>query len=90
MRRLCKTDVFDLHYLHFLLHFNYYYYCFVGQVVWVGSSSLDIAVEVHRNLLDAGSSVPMLVPDTPSRVLSSIFTYVARDKLSGKAQKVNR
>lgn len=60
-----------------------------GQVVWVGSSSLDIAVEVHRNLPDS-CSVPMLVKDAPSRMLSSIFTYVARDKLSGKAQKVNR
>lgn len=52
-----------------------------GQVAWVGSSSLDVLVEVHR-----------VDPDPTSKdtcLLSSIFTYVARDRDTMKAVTVN-
>lgn len=65
-----------------------------GQVVWVGSSSLDVLVEAHQ--YPAGHAVsphaPPLLLDprsAPTRVLSSVFTYVARSRETGRAAQVN-
>lgn len=49
-----------------------------GQVAWVGKSSLDIVVDLYS-------------ADDPShRLLSSFFTYVARNRETGKAALVNK
>lgn len=68
-----------------------------GQVVWVGNSSLDVLMEIHRlkdikanpGDIDDGGAV-MIKENVPSRLLSSLFTYVARDRQTGKACAVNR
>lgn len=68
-----------------------------GQVVWVGNSSLDVLMEIHRlkdikanpGDLDDGGAV-MIKENVPSRLLSSLFTYVARDRQTGKSCAVNR
>jgi acyl-CoA hydrolase len=70
-----------------------------GQVVWVGSSSLDVLMEIHRvkdmkalpEALDAEDGGAVMIEEkVPSRLLSSLFTYVARDRGTGKACAVNR
>ena len=48
-----------------------------GKVIWVGKSSLDILIE-------------LLAADRSCSYLSSIFTYVARDRATNKAVEVNR
>ena len=67
----------------------------VGQVAWVGRSSLDILMEIHR--VPTGHSdnnvtfaPTMITEPSDTRLLTSIFTYVARDKVTGKACQVNR
>lgn len=64
----------------------------VGQVGWVGSSSLDVSVEIHvLTPSPAGKPLPVqLHSQSPTLLLSSLFTYVARDRASGKAHIVNR
>lgn len=63
-----------------------------GQVVYKGSSSLDVLIEAHvakSNDNDDDSKVRLLDPaEQPSKLLSSVFTYVARDKETGRAAKV--
>jgi acyl-CoA hydrolase len=68
-----------------------------GQVVWVGNSSLDVLMEIHclKDIkvnpvdIDDGGAV-MIKENVPSRLLSSLFTYVARDRQTGKSCAVNR
>lgn len=66
-----------------------------GQVAWVGRSSLDVVIELHRTAsIDSpdgapGGAAQILRPANPSLLLSSIFTYVARDQRTGKAARVN-
>ena len=48
-----------------------------GKVIWVGKSSLDILIE-------------LFAAERSCSYLSSIFTYVARDRVSNKAVEVNR
>ena len=64
----------------------------VGQVAWVGRSSLDILMEIHRVPTDHdGPFTPIMITEpSDTRLLTSIFTYVARDKVTGKACQVNR
>lgn len=67
-----------------------------GQVVWVGNSSLDVLMEIHRlkdieinpDETDDGGAV-MIKENVPSRLLSSLFTYVARDRQTGKSCAIN-
>ena len=80
-----------------------------GQVVWVGSSSLDVLMEIHRekdikvvakvekDSLNTSveeetieSDAILIEENVSSRLLSSLFTYVARDTRTGKACPVNR
>lgn len=65
-----------------------------GQVVFVGNTSLDVLVEAHlSHSSDSSSSKSVAILDPAagkSRVLSSVFTYVARSKYTGKAAKVNQ
>eukprot|EP00596_Hydrurales_sp_CCMP1899_P003825 CAMPEP_0119038526 /NCGR_PEP_ID=MMETSP1177-20130426/7498_1 /TAXON_ID=2985 /ORGANISM="Ochromonas sp, Strain CCMP1899" /LENGTH=471 /DNA_ID=CAMNT_0007001231 /DNA_START=164 /DNA_END=1576 /DNA_ORIENTATION=- len=75
-----------------------------GQIVWVGSSSLDVLMEIHRVKDIKGNSCEkgicdfnseeegaiLIKENVPSRLLSSLFTYVARDRSSGKACAINR
>ncbi len=62
-----------------------------GQVVWVGRSSLDVIVEVHlADDIASSSDGPLMIEPTCSRLLSSYFTYVARDRETNKATGVNR
>lgn len=59
-----------------------------GHVVWVGKSSLDVNVEIHRaNEYDSSTSAPE--SREKSRLLSSTFTYVARHRATGKAALAN-
>lgn len=62
--------------------------CFllVGKVVWVGSSSLDVLVEVHTA---STTDTVTNSSDQPSILLSSFFTYVARNQDTNKAAAVN-
>ena len=62
----------------------------IGQVGYVGRSSLDIVVEVHR--VDKQSKpVALLDKTTPTLLLSSVFRYVARSRSRpGTAHAVNR
>lgn len=64
----------------------------VGQIALVGRSSLDVAIEVHSKQGNYdGDNVPILFEtNSSSRLISSIFTYVARDRSTGKAATVNR
>jgi acyl-coenzyme A thioesterase 9 len=68
----------------------------VGQVGWVGKSSLDIVVEIHKAEKTAtgdnvdSSNIPLIDPDSRTRLLSSVFTYVARNKITGKSAAVNK
>jgi acyl-coenzyme A thioesterase 9 len=65
-----------------------------GQVVYTGSSSLDVLIEAHVAPSNANhdhdtAKVRLLDPATAdTKVLSSVFTYVARNKETGKAAKV--
>lgn len=70
----------------------------VGHVCWVGKSSLDVLMEVHRlgdipPTNETNSQTPPLPilanPSSPSLLLSSLFTYVARDPTTGRAAVVN-
>lgn len=66
-----------------------------GQVCWVGKSSMDIIMELHskREVLRYNNEgVPILLENSgnSSRLLSSYFTFVARDKATGKAVHVNQ
>ena len=75
-----------------------------GQVVWVGNSSLDVLMEIHRQKdikeiknhenststeNENESGAVLIQENVPSRLLSSLFTYVARDKQTGKACLIN-
>ncbi len=62
-----------------------------GQVVWVGKSSLDVLVEAHQFPVGNAHETPQLLEAAGSgtRVLSSVFTYVARDRTTGKATTIN-
>jgi len=63
-----------------------------GQVAWVGSSSLEVLVEAHQYAAGAAkpASPTLLDPSAAgTRVLSSVFTYVARSRETGKAAQVN-
>jgi acyl-CoA hydrolase len=64
------------------------YVLLLGQVIWVGSSSLDVLVEVHKCVEE--SNVDMLNPNSSTELLSSVFTYVARDATTRKPHPVNR
>ena len=66
--------------------------------MWVGNSSLDVLMEIHKLkdikksiISESGDEVGaiMIEENIPSRLLSSLFTYVARDRRSGKACAVN-
>lgn len=59
-----------------------------GHVVWVGKSSLDVNVEIHR-AADYDNRVSTPESHTLSRLLSSTFTYVARLRATGKAALAN-
>eukprot|EP01032_Pedospumella_encystans_P013733 gene13733-15798_t len=59
-----------------------------GYVVWVGKSSLDVNVEIHR-ARDYDSSAAVPAAREQSRLLSSTFTYVARHRATGKAAMAN-
>lgn len=62
-----------------------------GQVVWVGRSSLDVIIELHKAGKDGTDINPDdLLKDSSSRLLSSFFTYVARDRITGKAATVHK
>ena len=70
-------------------------YALIGQVIWTGRSSLDVIVELHKMKSDSGiiddpSSIVLLEPNSSTRVLSSLFTYVARDKTNNKAFPINK
>ena len=54
--------------------------------MYVDKSSMDVLIEGHRY---DGSEGPPLIGPSKSRVLSSVFTYVARDCEIGKAALVN-
>ncbi|CAM8997412.1 unnamed protein product [Rhodiola kirilowii] len=56
----------------------------VGAVIWVGTSSIEIQLEVHQPTRKEGSDVP----DTLA--LTANFIFVARDYKTGKAAPVNR
>ena len=58
-----------------------------GHVVWVGKSSLDVNVEIHRAADYEGPGIAG--NSEKSRLLSSTFTYVARHRDTGKAAMVN-
>ena len=78
--------------------------------MWVGSSSLDVLMEIHRekdikvvpkqvrendclSTSEEGiieSDAVLIEENVPSRLLSSLFTYVARDRRTGKACPINR
>ena len=63
-----------------------------GQVVYKGSSSLDVLIEAHSTDCkdqENPEKVEMLDPlNDSTRLLQSVFTYVARDKATGKAAKI--
>eukprot|EP01034_Spumella_vulgaris_P021658 gene21658-27699_t len=62
-----------------------------AQVAWVGRSSLDVVVEVHRSEdIKSTDGAPTMVEPTGSRLLSSYFTYVARNRETNRATAVNR
>lgn len=70
-------------------------YSLIGQVVWTGRSSLDVVVELHKmnsnsSIISDPSSIVLLEPNSTTRVLSSLFTYVARDKSNNKAFPINK
>jgi len=48
-----------------------------GKVIWTGTSSMDIQMELHR-----GSS-----PSSPSII--ALFTFVSRDPVTGRSHRVN-
>lgn len=53
-----------------------------GRVIWTGTSSLDILVEARQGAHDGGAAAP-----PPN--MSALFTFVARDPVTGKPQRVN-
>jgi acyl-CoA hydrolase len=55
-----------------------------GRVIFIGSSSILVRCEVG----EAGAS-PEGEQDSPARLVAD-FLYVSRDRLTGKASKVNR
>ena len=63
-----------------------------GQVVYKGSSSLDVLIEAHSTDCtdqENPEKIDLLNPlKSDTRLLQSVFTYVARDKSTGKAAKV--
>lgn len=71
-------------------------YNLCGKVIWVGRSSLDVAVELHEltprmngaNDTGAGAADIVMVPGDETLVLSSVFTYVARDKSTKKGYEI--
>ncbi|CAM9123813.1 unnamed protein product, partial [Ectocarpus fasciculatus] len=63
-------------------------YCLFGQMAYVGRSSMDILIHMHK-----GSSVRKhngAVPPLSESLLKCYFTYAARDPFSGKSVTVNR
>jgi len=66
-----------------------------GQVAWVGKSSVDVVMEIHSaSSVKAYNQnlIPILIDKTgdSSRLLSSFFTFVAKDITTGKPIGVNR
>lgn len=61
----------------------------VGQVGWVGKSSMDVIVEVHERRGTEPVST-LLGSASPTLLLSSVFTYVSRNRATGKPLAVNR
>ena len=61
-----------------------------GKVVWTGSSSMDIAIEVHQE--DASTDTTSDKEQSSKQsscVISALFTFVARDPLTGRSQRIN-
>eukprot|EP01041_Mallomonas_annulata_P013117 gene13117-27703_t len=66
-----------------------------GQVAWVGKSSLDIIMEIHNaDLIKKynDNKTPILIDNegNNSRLLSSFFTFVAKDTQTGKPASINK
>lgn len=53
-----------------------------GKVVWVGNSSMEIQMEARSLVLDAGTELA-------DPWLAASFTFVARDKNTGKGRHIN-
>ena len=68
-------------------------YTLSGQVVWSGRSSMDVLIEVHTAEKDQDSGdiiEPNLIDSSTTRVLSCMFTFVARDIITGRSAAINR
>ncbi len=76
-------------------------YIIGGQVIWVGKSSMDILVEIHSKkevLKYSSDSKPHLINNLDSindlgkhsRILSSYFTYVAKDRTTNRPVQLNK
>lgn len=67
-------------------------YNLCGKVIWVGRSSLDVVVELHEVKTDISTSSTtgdiVMVPNDDTLVLSSVFTYVARNKSTKKSFEI--
>ena len=63
-----------------------------GQVVWAGRTSLDVLVELHRakDIKDAEEGPIMIRDGVKSRIMTSLVTYVCKDRRTGKGVEVNR
>lgn len=55
-----------------------------GRVIWTGSSSLDILVEVRQGTEGGGDGAALPPPN-----MSALFTFVARDPITGTSQRIN-
>lgn len=66
----------------------------IGQVGWVGKSSMDIVVEIHKanpkKAEDDTKNISLVDPNSTTRLLSSVFTYVARNRITGKSAAINK
>jgi acyl-coenzyme A thioesterase 9 len=60
----------------------------IGQVAYVGRTSLDIAIEIH-SCADGNVMMPNLYENSNTLLLSSLFTFVARDYQTGRPALVN-
>eukprot|EP01039_Chlorochromonas_danica_P009558 gene9558-10565_t len=60
----------------------------VGQMVWVGKSSMVVLVELHPAEEDCETFDPLHPSKTA--LLSSFFTFAARNLTTGKAEPVNQ
>jgi acyl-coenzyme A thioesterase 9 len=63
-----------------------------GQVVWVGNTSIDVLVELHRTEdVETDDGEPVLIKEgVKSRLLSSLLTYVCKDRRNGQSVRVNK